>query len=313
MLLVLIAAAAIGYLVGGLSGVAIVVLVAVLGFAVVNLAAAGNGAAYPKRETERLEEEQRRQEEMEQGHGHSCREGHHWTHTGPTALNCKIPVTDDSEVLYPEDCALCSGREELLIRLQHSHTCGSCDGEWTHEGKCIWMSGVLWCPWCHKDLTPKPEMKRGPHKHNCPQCFQEWKHVVPPVEEVMRIWYQAHSRYGTFWFINATKHQELVHHPCSAPHRARLPECPGCKDLAGVKHDGLYEVFSSFTDVYSNPTGDSNRTHIDEHTVVTAINQQGRWLEIRRPRGYVEKNSSIIALGVLKGEKGDESNLMTVA
>ena len=134
------------------------------------------------------------------GHPHRCREGHRWQHAGPTALACEIPVHDsetgDLTLVSGQDCPLCSGREDLLIRDLHSHYCNTCSGEWDHEGRCLdgWAAS---CPWCFpvRDAAPGPGARRGPHFHFCPECAQNWRHDAS----------------------------------CAAPLRAALPDCSGCR------------------------------------------------------------------------------------
>lgn len=238
MILVLIAAAAIGYLVGGPSGAAVGVLVAVLGFAAVAFAAAGNGSAHPKSEAERAEEERRRELlAMEEGHSHKCREGHWWQHTGPTALWCKIPQWGEDSLISPEDCPICTGREELLIRGPHSHRCTTCRGEWRHAGRCV--SNPLWCPWCHPlpDGPSADGADRGAHQHYCPQCFSEWEHLLPlgpPVQSPGTKRSPLHRQLPLFWPLFSPKRRAepaTRKEPCTAPHRAALPGCPGCQRL----------------------------------------------------------------------------------
>src|SRR5690349_14328062 len=114
--------------------------------------------AMQKKPQESDSEEMNETEEM---HSHQCVKGHHWTHTGPTALNCQIPESSsdfgDETIYYPEDCAVCAEREELLLRGPHLHKCWSCDGEWTHEGLCIWMEGAR-CPWCDPESDSTPNL-----------------------------------------------------------------------------------------------------------------------------------------------------------
>ncbi len=160
---------------------------------------------------------QRERHEMEEGHHHECYEGHHWQHTGPTAPKCSLRLTTISS----EDCPTCTGREELLIRGLHGHACLTCDAEWTHKGRCT-DERALSCPWC----SPRGEARfaqRGPHKHYCPQCFQKWEHVpsrpsLLPVPAKRRV-------------------------SCSAPYRAVVPECPGCREVARLARGSLVQRF----------------------------------------------------------------------
>jgi len=138
------------------------------------------------------------------GHPHRCTEGHHWQHTGPTAATCAIPKHQPESGNLPyvdsQDCPLCSGREELLIRGSHSHHCPVCEGDWTHEGRCLdgLVASCLWCfPKAESD--PAPGQRRGPHIHYCPRCGQNWQHTAP----------------------------------CAAPLRVALSECSGCRTPGG--------------------------------------------------------------------------------
>ena len=138
------------------------------------------------------------------GHPHRCTEGHHWQHTGPTAVTCAIPKhlpeSGNLPCVDSRDCPLCSGREELLIRGSHSHHCPVCEGDWTHEGRCLdgLVASCLWCfPKAESD--PAPGQRRGPHIHYCPRCGQNWQHTAP----------------------------------CAAPLRVALSECSGCRTPGG--------------------------------------------------------------------------------
>ncbi len=138
----------------------------------------------------------------DRGHPHRCSHGHHWQHTGPTALDCKIPAVDPNSgnlpLVSPQDCPICSGREEVLIRNSHSHHCPVCEGDWTHEGRCLYGL-VAWCPWCFPKAGSDPARgaRTGPHIHYCPECCQNWQHTTP----------------------------------CGSPLQAALPDCPGCLKL----------------------------------------------------------------------------------
>ena len=139
-------------------------------------------------------------------HPHRCRAGHRWEHTGPTAEGCPIarsPSHPDLPDTSPQDCPLCSGREDLLLRASHAHHCAVCDGDWEHEGRCL-EGFFAWCPWCFPQpgAGPAPGMRRGAHKHYCPECSRNWEH----------------------------------RRPCGAPLRAVLPECPACRDRQPVTH-----------------------------------------------------------------------------
>ena len=139
-------------------------------------------------------------------HPHRCRAGHRWEHTGPTAEGCPIgrsPSHPDLPNTSPQDCPLCSGREDLLLRASHAHHCAVCDGDWEHEGRCL-EGFFAWCPWCFPQpgAGPAPGMRRGAHKHYCPECSRNWEH----------------------------------RRPCGAPLRAVLPECPVCRDRQLVTH-----------------------------------------------------------------------------
>src|SRR5438093_9621179 len=95
--------------------------------------------------------------DRDEGHPHRCTAGHRWQHTGPTALTCEIPACDPESGELPyvgfQDCPLCSGREELLIRDAHSHHCPVCEGDWSHEGRCL-DGPSAWCPWCFPTTDP---------------------------------------------------------------------------------------------------------------------------------------------------------------
>ena len=144
--------------------------------------------------------------EGEEGHPHRCRAGHRWQHTGPTAEECplgRVSSHSDLPDTRPQDCPLCTGREDLLLRPRHAHHCVLCEGDWEHEGRCI-EGFFAWCPWCFPEprARPAPGMRSGAHKHYCPECSRNWEH----------------SR------------------PCSAPLRAVLPECAGCRERQPVTH-----------------------------------------------------------------------------
>jgi hypothetical protein len=151
---------------------------------------------------------------LEQGHPHQCADGHWWQHTGPTSHGCAITEYSDDAIGFDgewetrryigrEDCPICTGREELLIRGPHSHDCFTCRGQWRHSGRC--PSGAPICPWCIPVAyggIALDDAVRGSHRHYCPRCFREWTHDAPP----------GAARASM----------------CSAPHRAALPDCPGC-------------------------------------------------------------------------------------
>ena len=147
--------------------------------------------------------------EQDTGHPHRCREGHRWQHTGPTAAACEIPAHDAElgglPLVSSRDCPVCSGREELLTRDLHSHYCNICEGDWDHEGRCL-EGPVACCPWCFPaaDAAPAPGARRGPHFHFCPECTQNWQHDAS----------------------------------CSAPLRAVLSDCSGCRELAAERTAG---------------------------------------------------------------------------
>ncbi len=170
-------------------------------------------------------------EEFEEGHPHKCEKGHWWQHTGTTAAKCAIPTryhNSDQYVGYigSEDCPICTGREELLIRGPHLHYCITCEGKWRHEGRCT--DGTAFCPWCYPspDGPTSAEARRGPHKHYCPQCFQKWEHNPPPSPEPSAI-----RRFTARFQGERVVRPDRALRSCAAPHRAVLPECPGCQAL----------------------------------------------------------------------------------
>ena len=135
--------------------------------------------------------------EEDLSHPHRCQAGHRWQHAGPTALTCVIPAHDatgDLPIVGPEDCPVCSGRDDVLVRAAHIHYCTICDGDWIHEGRCL--EGLpAWCPWCRPlEGTPPTAARTGPHSHYCPDCGSSWRHSED----------------------------------CTAPLEAVLPDCSGC-------------------------------------------------------------------------------------
>jgi hypothetical protein len=138
-------------------------------------------------------------------HPHRCTAGHRWQHGGPTAAACTIPpydlVSGDLPLVGAEQCPVCCGRDDLLVRDLHAHYCNMCDGDWEHEGRCV-DSLAACCPWCFPGpgSEPTPGARRGPHFHVCSDCGQNWRHAIG----------------------------------CAAPLRVALPECIGCRSpLAG--------------------------------------------------------------------------------
>jgi len=142
-------------------------------------------------------------------HPHRCTAGHRWQHDGPSATTCTIPsydpVSGDLPFVGPEDCPLCCGRPDLLIRGLHAHYCNMCDGDWTHDGQCL-DSLAACCPWCFPklDAEPVPGARSGPHFHVCSECGQNWRHPTG----------------------------------CAAPLRAVLAECPGCRTASASAEGG---------------------------------------------------------------------------
>jgi hypothetical protein len=136
-------------------------------------------------------------------HPHRCMAGHRWQHDGPAATTCVIPnydpVLGDLPFVGSEDCPLCCGRTDLLVRGLHSHYCNMCDGDWKHDGYCP-DSLAACCPWCFPKLDAEPVSgaRSGPHFHVCSECGQNWRHATG----------------------------------CSAPLRSVLPECPGCRSAS---------------------------------------------------------------------------------
>jgi hypothetical protein len=133
------------------------------------------------------------------GHPHRCQAGHRWQHTGLTAVTCTIPAFDsagDLPCVGPQDCPVCCGCDDVLVRGVHTHWCNMCDGDWDHEGRCL--DGLpAWCPWCvPTEGSPTPGARTGPHFHCCPACGTSWRHTTA----------------------------------CSAPLTAALPGCSGCFD-----------------------------------------------------------------------------------
>ncbi len=130
------------------------------------------------------------------GHAHRCSREHRWQHSGPSAEDCALLARDPyNGVLSEADCAVCSGRDDLLTRAPHTHHCQFCDVEWVHEGRCV--DGLAaWCPWDFPGVaggTPTGT-RTGRHLHYCPDCRTQWPH----------------------------------HESCAAPFRVVLPGCPGC-------------------------------------------------------------------------------------
>jgi hypothetical protein len=131
------------------------------------------------------------------GHPHRCQAGHRWQHVDPTAVGCAIPTYDGAGNLPgvgPEDCPVCCGRDDVLVRPAHTHYCILCDGDWVHEGRCL-EDLPAWCPWCCPiEGTPPTAARTGPHSHYCLDCGSIWRHSEG----------------------------------CSAPLEAVLPDCSGC-------------------------------------------------------------------------------------
>ena len=131
------------------------------------------------------------------GHPHRCQAGHRWQHADRTAVGCAIPTYDSAGNLQgvdPEDCPVCSGRDDVLMRAAHIHYCTICDGDWIHEGRCL-EDLPAWCPWCRPlEGTPPTAARTGPHSHYCPDCGSSWRHSED----------------------------------CTAPLEAVLPDCSGC-------------------------------------------------------------------------------------
>src|SRR5262245_16774948 len=139
--------------------------------------------------------------EDDEGHPHQCRAGHRWQHAGPAAVICAIPVfvvdgAGDFTRVGPEECPVCSGRDDALVRGVHTHYCYMCDSDWDHDGGCL--DGLaLGCPWCFpKEVSPAPGTRTGSHFHYCPACGMSWRHIK--------------------------------RNACSAPFAAMLPDCSGC-------------------------------------------------------------------------------------
>ena len=138
-------------------------------------------------------------------HPHRCTAGHRWQHGGPSATTCGLPAYDqisgDLPFVGPEDCPVCCGRSDLLVRERHSHYCNMCDGDWQHEGHCL-DSLVACCPWCFPkpDAEPMPGARSGPHFHVCSECGKNWRHALG----------------------------------CAAPLRTALAECPACQSPHAV-------------------------------------------------------------------------------
>jgi hypothetical protein len=131
------------------------------------------------------------------GHPHRCRAGHRWQHAGPTAVTCTIPAYDgtgDLPFVSAQDCAVCCGRDDMLVRGVHTHYCCICDGDWDHEGRCL--DGLpSQCPWCFPTRgSPAAGTRTGSHFHYCPACGASWRHTIA----------------------------------CTAPFEAALPDCSGC-------------------------------------------------------------------------------------
>jgi hypothetical protein len=141
------------------------------------------------------------------GHPHRCQADHRWQHAGPTAVTCAIATYDAGGHLprvSPEDCPVCSGRDDVLVRAAHTHYCLICDGDWVHEGRCL-EDLPAWCPWCCPIEGTTPTAARtGSHSHYCPDCGSSWRHSKE----------------------------------CSAPLEAVLPDCSGCvnRDKRALAH-----------------------------------------------------------------------------
>jgi len=125
------------------------------------------------------------------GHPHRCRAGHRWQHADPTAVGCALPTYDSTGNLPgvgPEDCPVCSGRDDVLVRAAHVHYCTLCDGDWIHEGRCL-EDLPAWCPWCCPvEGTPPTAARTGPHAHYCLDCGSSWRHseeCLAPLEAVL--------------------------------------------------------------------------------------------------------------------------------
>lgn len=115
-------------------------------------------------------------------HPHRCRAGHQWHHAGLSADGCRLPTgcTESGEPRYTstDECPLCSGRHELLMRGPHDHQCPVCVGAWRHEGVCP-EGPMAWCPWCipTSGERPVPGSRSGRHFHVCPRSARSWEHA----------------------------------------------------------------------------------------------------------------------------------------
>jgi hypothetical protein len=131
-------------------------------------------------------------------HPHHCQAGHHWHHAGPTAELCELPTgyteSDQPLRIRTDECPLCTGRAELLIRGPHEHHCPVCRGNWQHEGACP-EAPVAWCPWCipASGEPPAPGARQGRHFHTCPKCTRSWEHTKPCAAP-LRIQMAEHAR-----------------------------------------------------------------------------------------------------------------------
>lgn len=137
---------------------------------------------------------------MKEGHLHRCRDGHSWEHPGP-AGKCRVPEYASElwgRYTSVEHCPVCTRREDFRDRGEHAHRCPTCKGEWFHEGRCL-EAPEMRCPWCApSEAGTGVGRRRGTHTHQCPRCVRVWEHAEA----------------------------------CVAPHRAALPNCPGCEDPA---------------------------------------------------------------------------------
>ena len=126
--------------------------------------------------------------------------------------------------------------EAPITKGLHSHYCNLCESDWDHRDQCQ-EGPVAGCPWCFpvEGAAPVPGARSGPHFHFCSECEQNWLHKVP----------------------------------CSAPLRAALAECSGCRDRAAGYSPREYPVLPIET--YRWETGGAVRRFARKAVVPASI------------------------------------------